>query len=422
MKKMEMRGSAFRALGLIIPILFAVFVSFPSVVLAQDKEAPRFRLGGLEIHPEIEVSVENDSNIFLTKSGTKDDTIYRYVPEINLKVPFGAESSLEGGFKYEIIDFDSYDGEDTENKTATAALNLERIDGIVYSRTNGTWENTSDPSSSEQQSTTGARTPRTKGEVDSKLGYGGYDDSRFLVEANLGATTERYNRDSNRRLENDRFRTGAMVEIKYSKKTSLRFEYDFEKTEYDNRTVSDQRDDNKDHAFRAGLSFSPSALISGHATFGAEVRRFDDSLSTTDTRDRDQESFSADVDLTWEARPSRTTVNVVFAAGIENATSPGQFGYNKWNVDGTLTQGLMFINDNLEASLNVSFEQNSFLRSNREDDTFKFGADIKYTAPNKRYPWFAAFNFDIKKKSTNENKSSVEYRDNIFLFKVGLVY
>lgn len=309
-----------------------------------------------------------------------------------------------------------------KKKKATASLNLERINGNIYSRTNGTWEDTSDASSSETQSVTGARTQRTKGEVDTELGFGGYDGSKFRLEGNGGITRNRYDQTAQDRLENDLTRLGALTEIAFSPKTNIRIDYEFERVKYTNRTSSDQRDNAKDHAIRAGLSFTPSALITGHATFGVEFRQFDENISTTDNADRDSNNFSADVDLTWEARPAKTKVNVTGASSIENSSTPGQFGFRKWSIGGTLTQGLPFISQNLDLILSSSLERNLFLRASRKDSLLNFGSELKYQSPSKRYPWYASFEFGYERKTTNENKATIEYDNNTFEFLVGMTY
>ncbi len=403
--------------------VFAVSLLSANCVSAQENkdEAPRFRLGALEIHPGIDVSVKEDTNVFLTNTDTKSDTIMTYVPTVKLSRSFGGESDFDVKFKYEIIDYDKFGAEDTENKTVTGNLNFEKINGNGYWRTNGIWEDTADASSSETQTTTGPRTPRTKGEVDSHVGIGGYDGSKLRLEVSAGLTWNRYLRAAQDRLESDLTRGGALVEYAISPKTNIRVDYEFERQKYTNRTVDDQRDNARDHAIRAGFSFTPSALITGHATLGFVRRTFDETISTTDESDRDTNNISADVDLTWKWKKG-TTVNGTFKSTIASSSTPGQVAYRKWDAGGTLTQDLPFISNNLKFTLNPSYEKNIFIRNSRIDSILKWQAGFKYTAVSKKYPWFASFDFKDERKSTNENKSSVEYHDNTYEFKVGLQY
>jgi len=414
--------------------LSIVFLSSPKIGSAQ--EDARFRLGSLEIHPQIDISVKDDNNIFKTKTGEKSDTIFTYVPELNflLKIPGSKESNITAGFKYEIIDFDKFGGEDVGNLTAKGGLNLERVDlfdGFLganwYSRTDGQWLDTSDASSSETQSTTGARTPRTEGKFDTKLGVGGYNDKgaqdKTHFEVSVGRTLNRYDRAAQDRLENNLTRAGLLAEFAISQKTSLRFDYDFKRTRFINRASTAQNDDARDHSLRAGFSFNPSALISGKATVGG-VFRLLDKRDQNDGSDRDTTGISADVDLTWNARPSKTSVNLTFASGIENASTPGQFGFRKWKLGGRLTQGLFFISNNLELTVAPSIENNAFIEDpdNRKDNLVTVTADVKYSAPSKRFPWFAALELKRESKTTNGNKSSIEYTQTSYGFKVGVVY
>ena len=161
-----------KLVAVFVLLLFALMPGGNAMAQNAD-EPPRFRIGALDIHPGFEVSVKTDDNIFLSKNDAKNDTIMTYAPSIDVELPFAGESSFEAGFDYTIEDFNKFGNEDNESKTATIGLNLERINGNIYSRTSGTWEDTSDASSSEQESATGARTQRTKGEVDTALGFGG---------------------------------------------------------------------------------------------------------------------------------------------------------------------------------------------------------------------------------------------------------
>jgi len=407
--------------------LSIVFLSSPKIGSAQ--EGARFRLGSLEIHPQIDISVKDDNNIFKTQTGEKSDTIFTYVPELDflLKIPGSKESNITAGFKYEIIDFDKFGGEDVENSTTKSGLNLERLGGNWYSRTDGQWLDTSDASSSETQSTTGARTPRTEGKFDTKLGVGGYNDKgaqdKTHFEVSLGLTRNRYDRSGQDRLESNLTRAGLLAEFAISQKTSLRFDYDFKRTRFINRASTAQNDDARDHSLRAGFSFNPSALISGRATVGG-VFRLLDNRDLNDGSDRDTTGISADVDLTWNARPSKTLVNLTFASGIENASTPGQFGFRKWRLGGRLTQGLFFISNNLELTVAPSIENNAFIEDtdNRKDSLVTVSADVKYSAPTKRFPWFAALELTRESKTTNGNKSSIEYTQTTYSLKVGVKY
>jgi hypothetical protein len=223
-------------------------------------------------------------------------------------------------------------------------------------------------------------------------------------------------------LEHNLTRFGALTEFFFSPKTNIRVEYEFESVKYINRTSSDQRDDAKDHTVRAGLSFTPSALITGHATVGAELRQYNENISSTDNGDRDSTNLSVDVDLTWSARPSKTKINITGASSIENASSPGQFGFRKSSIGGTLTQGLPFISQNLDLILDASLERNIFIRASRKDSLLNFGTELKYQSPSKRFPWYASIEFGYERKTTNENKSSIEYDNNTFEFLVGVNY
>ncbi|MEK7873067.1 MAG: hypothetical protein AAB502_04310, partial [Chloroflexota bacterium] len=148
----------------------------PPGAAPEKREPSLLRLGALEFHPGFDVSYTHDNNIFLTRDQEKSDEIIRYIPSLRLDLPFGAASKASGSFKYERKDFDKFDTEDADNTYTTAALILERLFGSYYWKTNGNWDKTDDPSSSETQSTTGARTPHAVGKVSTSLGYGGYEE------------------------------------------------------------------------------------------------------------------------------------------------------------------------------------------------------------------------------------------------------
>ena len=397
----------------------------PAGAAPEKREPSLLRLGALELHPGFEFSYSHDNNIFLTRDQEKSDDIYRYTPSIRLTLPFGSASSASASYKYEIKDYQDFDTEDAFNQTTNASLNLERIIGSFYSRSTGSWEKTNDPSSSETQSATGAQTPRTNGKASTALGYGGYEENKVHLEAKGGFSRDQYERALNDRLNKYDYRAEGLGEYKFTEKTAIRLEYGFIRTDFTTRTASDQRDDSRAHYVRGGLAFTPGALITGHATFGAEFREFDKSLTLTDTSNRDITGFSSDVDLTWEARPERTTVNLRFAAGLEPASSPGQFGYRKYRVDGTLTQGLFFISDQLEMGVNSSWERNDFLSkgsidTSRKDTTVTAKVSLTYRAKSEVFPWFVTGEYEYGRKNSNEDTN--DYSHNVVMVKVGLQF
>ncbi|MEK6710036.1 MAG: outer membrane beta-barrel protein [Nitrospinota bacterium] len=382
-------------------------------------------MGALEFHPGFDVSYTHDNNIFLTRDQEKSDEIIRYIPSLRLDLPFGAASKASGSFKYERKDFDKFDTEDADNTYTTAALILERLFGSYYWKTNGNWDKTDDPSSSETQSTTGARTPHAVGKVSTSLGYGGYEENKVHLEINGSAGRDQYERALNDRLNKWDYRLGGIGEYKFTEKTAVRLDYGFIRTDFTQRASGDQRDDSRAHFVRGGLAFTPGALITGHATFGAEFREFDTSISADNRTDRDTTGFSADVDLTYAVQPERTTINLRFTAGLEPSSTPGQFGYQKYRADGTLTQGLFFLSDQLEASLTPSYEVNNFIKkgdvgANRKDKIVSVKVGLTYRAKSEVFPWFTSVEYEYKKKDSSEDTN--DYRDNTVMVKVGLQF
>ncbi len=87
----------------------------------------------------------------------------------------------------------------------------------------------------------------------------------------------------------------------------------------------------------------------------------------------------------------------------------------------------MFISENLEVKFRGSIEENIFNRSKREDKLVKFGADLKYTGAGglgflNLKDWSMSVVYDWKRKTTNQNKSSIEYNQSVLLVKVGMSY
>ena len=429
-------GSCGAARGLLaFLLLLAVLCFSPLRALAQEPPVPEgsrraataekrppaiFRAGALEFHPGFEHSYAYDDNIFLSRSGEKGDSIYRYIPSLGLYLPFAAQSSATGTLKYERRDFDKYDSEDSDNILTRGDLNLERIYTNFYSRTSASWEKTDDPSSSEAQSATAPRTPRTATTFETALGYGGYAESRVRLEVNAKSTFDQYERTINDRLNKWEQRLGTLGDYGFAPKTAVRLEYGFIRTDFTDRTALDQSDDSRGHFVRAGLAFAPGALITGHATFGAEFREFDDTPSTLSTGSRDATSFSSDVDLIWSARPQRTTVKMRFSSGLEAASSAGQFGYRRYRVDGTLSQGLFFISDRLELGLTPSWERDDFLSSSRKDTVYGTKVGLIYRARSVQLPWHVGVSYEHKKRSSNEDIN--DYKDNIVMVMVGLQF
>ena len=380
---------------------------------AADRERPgsllrvnpggEIRFGALEIHPGLEYRFIYDDNIFKDRSGKVDDLINQVTPSIGFKLPLGGrrhEINL-----YSEARFWAFEDRDNENHQDYFGRGnaLFRLGDRFELTGSGSFEKTEDPSTSELQSTTGARTPRTN-----LIGSGGVvwkvsPKTRLSIGGRF--TQDRYKQPSNDRLEKDGI--GGSVEAFYLllPKTSIVFSYRFNATDFVNRPATDSNDDSSTHTVLGGVEFDPTAKLSGRISVGATMREFE-AIGR-----RNETAISVATDLTW--RPlARSTLGFQFRREFADASQSGETVITRTTANGSVQQALTR-KFGIDASFNAVLDE--FLNSptQRVDITYTAATGVEYRL-SRWLNFGVAYEFEKKDSDADVN----DYTQSQGIFKI----
>ncbi|MEE8109877.1 MAG: outer membrane beta-barrel protein, partial [bacterium] len=120
------------------------------------------RFGALELHPGLAYQLTYDDNIFKERTDKVDDLISKITPSISLRLPLaGRRHEINLYSEARFFAFEDRHNENHQDYLGKGDF-IFRFGRVAELNTGASFETTQDPSSSEQQSVTGARTPRTQ--------------------------------------------------------------------------------------------------------------------------------------------------------------------------------------------------------------------------------------------------------------------
>lgn len=316
------RKRALSLFTLLVPFLAPFFLSSPA--LSQEltiNPQGEIKYGALELHPGVRVEGTADSNIFLDRRRKRNDYILQTSLSGGLALPF-QRSRLAAEFVYDIYEFDRASREDHQDKTVDSTLDLvyNRFD----SRSHFRWFDTEDPSSSEQQSATGPRTPRVEITVQEELNLN--LTPKLVFRAFEGSWIKhRYERSGNDRLNRNEYRFGQEIGYQALPKSYFTLNYGYSVINYTQRTATDFDSDSDSYFVGVGMRFDPRAKLTGRFRGGFEKKLFK-------AFDND-EIFFIETNLSYRAS-ARTTFNLLVSRNFGETASSGRFTSER--TDGTI--------------------------------------------------------------------------------------
>ncbi|MFQ5914244.1 MAG: outer membrane beta-barrel protein, partial [Nitrospinota bacterium] len=272
---------------------------------------------------------------------------------------------------------------------------LELNGGISY-------EDTEDPSTSEQQSVTGPRTPRTQliGSLGGKWTFS--PKTRFSLAGDF--TEDRFKRVVNNRLEKNTFRVTAEGFRQIFPKTSVVLGYTFGGTDFTNRPrpPDDFNDDSLTHTVLAGIDLDPTAKLSGRLSAGATLRDFDQP-------GRDNEvDVGVETELIY--RPlARTTLGLLLRREFADTSAVGEFAAVRTIF---LITGNQALTEKLALNLSAEAVSDDFVKSDRDDVTYTVNGGVIYQLLR----WLGVgFQYQYEKKDSDVDVNDYEQSQFIFI-------
>lgn len=319
---------------------------------------------GVTMLPGVEVSISNDSNIYLSSDKETSSRITRIRPNVGLVADLGATQlnayyQLENGAYSEDSDDNYLDqlfvlGADVE-MTSRQSLGLDlQINTGHDPRGSGSTEGKADLTQFEpdeyKELTLGG--DYTYGSTSAFLNITGYLE-------NLSKTYST-NKDNTEKLEHDKLTMGGVLSLRVTDATRALFELR-------NTTLSYSKDESKDGSelkLLLGARWGLAAKTTGEVKLGISDRKFDKDDNDSDSR------FSWEAGVTWSPR-SYSVVN--FVSSQESVETAGSGSHVA-----TSTIGLGWMHEfstRFALGVNLSNISEEYVNSNRDrdDSTLSYG-------------------------------------------------
>jgi len=343
---------------------------------------------GVTMLPGVEVSISNDSNIYLSADGETSSRITRIRPNVGLVADLGvtqlnAYYQLENGAYSEDSDDNYLDqlfvlGADVE-MTSRQSLGLDLKINAAH-----------DPRGSGSTQDVGDVTQFDIDEFKELILGADYTYGANTAFANATGYLESFsktyssNKDRTESLEHDKLKMGALLALRVTDTTRAL-------VEVRNTTLSYSKDNAKDGSelkFLAGARWGLAAKTTGEVKLGLSDRQFDKNDNDADSR------FSWEANVTWSPR-SYSIVN--FVSSQESVETAGGGSHVA-----TSTIGLGWMHQfstRFALDVNVANVSEEYVNSSddRDDSTISYGLGGVFS-PNKM--------LDIKLGLDKSNRSS----------------
>ncbi len=374
-----------------LPIMAVATISAPVYAI----QPQGIQLGsGVVMLPGVEVSISNDSNIYLSESSETSSRITRIRPNVGLIADLGATQlnayfQLENGAYSESSDDNYLDqlfvlGADVE-MTGRQALGVDLSVNASH-----------DPRGA--GSTQNADIDNVEIDEFKELTLGAdYTYGANKAFANITAYLESYgktystNEELTDSLEHDKLKVGALLALRVSDATRALVEIRNTGISYSDDAAKDK--EGSELKLLAGASWDIAGKTTGEVKLGLADRKFDNSANDSDSR------FSWEAGVTWTPR-SYSVVN--FVTSQESAETAGGGSHVAKSIISLQWDHRFSTKFGLEANIATIGEEYINSADDRDDSTLLYGVKGVFS-PNSM--------FDIKLGLNKSNRSS---SDNTF--------
>ncbi len=380
------------SLYLVGVLLLAVTLCCPRPAEAQGN----IKMGRLKVVPTIKYNVKYDDNIFSEIEGLEkyDDVIHtitgglalEYMKEANEPGP-----NFKTGIEIAPVVYSDHD----ENNYTKVKFNVDAgylFPSKYWVGVAEEYKDNEDPYSNITETLADDEGDRKTGYENSfklSAGYGKAFDDRFAGQLDYTIRTVRYDAFEDVWEDEDENIVALTTYWGLTPKTAVKFvvtyaQSDFPKQE-DGATSRGFNSGNTYNIdtldFLVGLTFSPSAKITGDLLFGFGYGDFDDDTNVDGNPQDDPDgNFLTSIDLTWKVR-ERTELKGTAGYSYDTVDEAQRSWYNKTNFGVALKQGII---ERLNLNLSVDYEHKDYnellaATPGQEEDTFtgKIGLDYQ---------------------------------------------
>ncbi len=366
---------------------------------------------GVTLLPGVEVSISDNSNIYLQENDETSSSITAIRPNVALKADMGV-TQLNAYYELTSASYDADSDDNYLDQLLTLGGDVEMTSrqaiGLDFSLKKG-----HDPRGS--GSLEGQTTVDPSEYTDTTFG-GDYTYGADSAFANVTVYGSLYNKEYSNNptatddLNYDKTTVGAELGLKVSSATRVLFEVRSAGLAYD----TDQAKDDKDGSIMtllAGASWDIAGKTTGDFKIGTTSRDFDHADVDSDSR------FAWEIGVTWTPR-TYSILNITTSESANETTGPGNYNANQYTAvtwDHTFSP-LWALKANL--SLNKdNFVVLDNIGSDRQDKTTTMGVTGIYS-PNKILDVKAG----LEKASRTSNSTGLDYEKQVLSVGIDLAF
>ncbi|MCY0966959.1 outer membrane beta-barrel protein [Parathalassolituus penaei] len=287
---------------------------------------------GVTFYPSVELSIKDDSNVYLQSSGNEDSSVVtRLRPNASVVADLGA-TNLTG---YAQVESGSYDLDSDDNYLDTllmgsAAVELSSRQSLNFDAKLNMAHDPRGTGSTQGAAASSVTKPNEYDETDLNAAYTYGADSAFAnVTGYVGSYGKEYsnNAASTDVLNHDKIKFGAKLGLKVSSATRVLFEARNTTISYSDSAAAAK--EGSELKLLVGASYDVTGKTTAELLVGNSKREFDESTNSSDSR------FSWEGKLTWNP-VTYSTVSVTTAQSANETTAGGSYTANQtttvnWN-------------------------------------------------------------------------------------------
>jgi hypothetical protein len=316
-------GSKARSLGLVFMVTFVAVIFSGKFAFAVGN----LRVGLLEIHPELTLAGGLDDNVFLEHDDEKDDNYWVVTPGINLALE-NKEHFFGLGYKVDIIRYNEYSSQDSENHTAFGKVRLN-FPGALFIKLDNVFQDTSDYATSEFVD----RVKRQQNKANASIGlefsdnfvfqldygsvYHKYNPNEYLDTLDLDSAAEERMTKTFEALDRFEHEFGPAIYIKFLPKTSVLVEYHYGIINYFD--VDEDVENDNSSTFQqvmGGLKWEATAKSTGILKAGYQWKDYDEEKNLDGSKKSDKETWVVSGEINVEFTP-KTVANLLVKRYID---------------------------------------------------------------------------------------------------------
>jgi len=309
---MKTRKSSYKTIAKCISLILGMLLT-TQLVFAQGN----IHYGRLNVKPQVEASLEHNSNIFAESEDEVEDIILTVKPSIMLEYQDKRPGNyFQSGYNLDFATYLKRNDNNYQKHEPFIRCGLKTPAGFFASFSEK-FMKTADPYGAFNSYKRGMRTQRSENTINLNFGYQLMD--RYSVETSFENFALRYYDDDDywQDLTENVIKLGVYMRVTPSGKTSMLAEYNLVDATYD-RQKSSTAQDHQLHNFLVGFRFEPGGKLIGSAKLGYGSKGFDNNVDNDNNPYEDNNTWLIETNVKFNFSKI-TKIGFNFSRSIEGA-------------------------------------------------------------------------------------------------------